>query len=211
MLALVTASTFEPISLQRAKANCHVADGDKSHDDFLIGAIKEARDYIEKSLGCVLCQSTWRQTLDEFPNGTSGTREEYRYRVLRRPLPIELDVWPVQSVTSVTYSDTLTTTTTISSDLLSQPIGTGKYSLRLKGYQSWPSSAYTPNAVSIQFVAGFASRNDIPPVLVRAMLMLISHWFENREATVVGSVSSEVAFGVNSLIEMVRPGEDYLE
>jgi hypothetical protein len=34
----------------------------------------------------------------------------------------------------------------------------------------------------------------------QAVLMLVAHWYENREAIVVGTISSEVSLGVNQLL-----------
>ena len=43
----------------------------------------------------------------------------------------------------------------------------------------------------------------------RAMLILIGHWFEFREAAMTGIVSSEIAFAVSSLLEDISPVSAY--
>src|SRR5690554_3005952 len=37
--------------------------------------------------------------------------------------------------------------------------------------------------------------------LTTAMLLLISHWFENREAVVIGTITSELPMAVDALIK----------
>jgi len=41
---------------------------------------------------------------------------------------------------------------------------------------------------------------DVPKTIDLAILLLVSHWYENRSAVVVGLVASEVAFSVTDLI-----------
>jgi hypothetical protein len=43
----------------------------------------------------------------------------------------------------------------------------------------------------------------------RAMLLLIGHWFEFREAAQAGVVSSEIAFAISSLLDELRPVSAY--
>ena len=42
--------------------------------------------------------------------------------------------------------------------------------------------------------------NDVPRKVILAMLLLIGHWYENRETTTVGAVSREIEFAVKSLL-----------
>jgi hypothetical protein len=43
----------------------------------------------------------------------------------------------------------------------------------------------------------------------RAMLLLIGHWFENREAFVLGTVSPDVDFAICQLLDELRPVSAY--
>lgn len=38
-----------------------------------------------------------------------------------------------------------------------------------------------------------------PPELDQAMLLLVAHWFQNREAAVVGTISGDLAMAVKEL------------
>jgi len=44
---------------------------------------------------------------------------------------------------------------------------------------------------------------SVPTQIRHAMLMLVAHWYDRREA---GSVSREVEFGVHSLLDSCRWG-----
>jgi uncharacterized phiE125 gp8 family phage protein len=51
--------------------------------------------------------------------------------------------------------------------------------------------------IRISYTAGLT---DVPDDMKQAVLMLISHWYENREAVIVGTISAEVSLGVNQLL-----------
>lgn len=48
------------------------------------------------------------------------------------------------------------------------------------------------NSLLIQFTAGYADVDSIPETLIHGMNMLISHWYENREAYENGTVPKSV-------------------
>jgi uncharacterized phiE125 gp8 family phage protein len=56
--------------------------------------------------------------------------------------------------------------------------------------------------------AGYGSSGSAVPAAIRhAILMLCSHWYETRGATVsTGAVPQDVPFGVRSLLDSVKWG-----
>jgi len=46
--------------------------------------------------------------------------------------------------------------------------------------------------------------NPLPKPIYQAMLMLIAHWYENREAVLIGRPSKEIEFAVTNLIAPYR-------
>jgi uncharacterized phiE125 gp8 family phage protein len=67
---------------------------------------------------------------------------------------------------------------------------------------TWPDVDDIPAPVRAEFVAGFGADEDsVPPAIKHAILLLVSTWFENREAYSVGqTVSAPLPFAVNALI-----------
>jgi uncharacterized phiE125 gp8 family phage protein len=54
--------------------------------------------------------------------------------------------------------------------------------------------------VTVRFVAGYgANPGDVPEPLRQAMLLLIGHYYENREAVAAGTLT-ELPFAVASLV-----------
>lgn len=59
-----------------------------------------------------------------------------------------------------------------------------------------------------EFEVDIPEEDDAPMLLDAslrmAMLMLVAHWYENREAVIVGSISSAIPLAVESLIQPYR-------
>ncbi|HEV2378710.1 MAG TPA: head-tail connector protein [Terriglobia bacterium] len=56
--------------------------------------------------------------------------------------------------------------------------------------QYWPSVLYVPNAVQIPFMAGYSADDSAVPERAKiAIMMLVSNWYENREASSPKSMS----------------------
>lgn len=46
--------------------------------------------------------------------------------------------------------------------------------------------------------------SHVPPAVVQAGLMLVGHWYRNREAVVVGTINSDLRMSVNDLLQPYR-------
>ncbi|PZU23794.1 MAG: DNA-packaging protein [Shinella sp.] len=51
---------------------------------------------------------------------------------------------------------------------------------------------------------GGTEQEEIPPALVEAVSQLAAHWYENREATLIGVSAQELPFGVWPIINEFR-------
>lgn len=187
-LTLVTPPAAEPISLAEAKAHLRV---DGTDDDTLITAlIVAAREHVESVTRRALITQTWDYSLPAFPNGD----------VLALPRP------RLQSVTSVTYTDSAGVAATFAAS--NYLVDTASYVGRLVlGYaKDWPVFTERPiNAVVVRFVAGYGpAAADVPRAIRHALLLLVAEWYERREATHVGmtgaSAVTPLPFAVNALL-----------
>lgn len=185
---VVTAPASEPVTLAEAKLHCRV---DLTDDDALITAhIVSAREEIERLTGMALITQTLELVLPEWP---CSDRVE-----LPRP--------PLTSVTSVKYKDYTGSETTWDSANYIVGVDSVPGVLGLAWNAVWPSVVLYPvEPIRIRYVAGFASAAAVPQSLKQAMLLLIGHWYENREAggDTVGEKSG-IAFGVERLINSYR-------
>ncbi|TPW30329.1 phage gp6-like head-tail connector protein [Martelella alba] len=57
---------------------------------------------------------------------------------------------------------------------------------------------------AIDATYGGEGQDDVPPALEQAALMLVAHWYANREATVMGETPRYVPFGVREIVNEFR-------
>ena len=58
----------------------------------------------------------------------------------------------------------------------------------------------TGTGTGTQFIGLASLGGEVPATYKQAMMLLIGHWFENRENVVIGVVSKEIEFSYKSLI-----------
>lgn len=183
---LVTGPTEEPITTAEAKAHLRQTEADE--DALIDDLILQAREWTESAIERALVTQTWDLFLDAFPDGD-----------LRVPLP------PLQSVTSVKYTDVDAVTTTFAAsnyyvDTVMEP---GR--IVLSSGISWPSVALRPaNAVEVRFIAGYGLAVDVPQRAKGLMHMLIEHWYVNRGSVITGTISKKIEHAVESLKWQLR-------
>ena len=157
--------TFEPVSLAEVKKHLEIADADNSHDQHLSALIQTARELVEHDTQTILATGTFTLTLDDFPDEDE----------------IELPIKPVSSVTSITYIDTGGTTRTMSSSDYVLDSNEPTPEIRLAYLAMWPVTRGEPNAVTITFVAGYASAAAVERKYKQMMLLDIARNFQDRE------------------------------
>ena len=171
----------DPVTTAEAKLWMRVSI---STDDTLIASlITAATTYLEGQMNREFIDETLILKLDRFLN------------------EVELPGSPLDSVTSVVYIDTSGDTQTVSTDVFTVDTVAEPGVLRLGFNQTWPIPRTTPNAVTVTYVSGYgAAGSDVPEEMKTAIKILVAHWYENREAVVVGTITKEIELSVESLI-----------
>lgn len=188
-LIVATAAASDPVSLTEAKAHCRV---DFSTDDAYITAlITAATEAVQTRTGRQLVNATFRASWDNVPD--APTIGYTTFPLLREP---------VSSVTSVKYYDADETQQTLSSteywtDLESTP---PRVILR----DAFPSLyGWRPGLIQVTFVAGYGSSgSSVPATLKQAVMLLVGHWYENREANITNGYARELPDGVKMLCDL---------
>jgi len=72
------------------------------------------------------------------------------------------------------------------------------------GTSLWKNAYITDDAVRITYTAGAASA---PTAAKQTILLLVGHWFENRESVVIGGGGREIDCTVSSLMDSFRIGD----
>lgn len=175
----------EPVTLAEARAQVNIIDpADTTFDDFLTSLIAPARAYVERCSRYFWVAATRTETFPAWGD--------------------YLEIWrrPIASINSVTYGLDDTGFT----DYLA-PVG--RFPLRVYPSDSFPELA-DGEIVTVEYTSGALDPTSEEYLIgKRAMLLLIGHWFENRETVVIGQTSAEVHFAVTELLNDLRPVSAY--
>ena len=178
----VTAPTTEPISLQEAKDYLRV---DSNVEDTLITAlIKAARSKVEND--------TWRKMITQTLLLSMDKNEVKKF--------IGITGSPIQTINYVKYFDI---------NVVQQTLSTGSYQPNLLNEPAiieitdMPDMADRMNALQIEFVCGYGVAASVPEDLKLAMLLLIGHYYEHREAVTVGNMK-DLPMAYDALISPYR-------
>lgn len=165
-LERTVAPAVQPITLSEVKAQCRVSDTDS--DTLLTSLIAAAVDLVDGdgALGRAMITQTWAQW------------------VPLSPARVRLRMGPFQELTGVHYYD---------ADGVLQEATLSDYEIRKAGDFvtvepksgfAWPSTQSRGDAIRLTYVAGFGdAASDVPQGIRHALLMLVAHWYENREAS----------------------------
>lgn len=149
-------------------------------DETLNDLICDATDWIEQRTGLRLGSQMVTEHHDDFPCGV-----------------LELHSFPVQSVV-VKYDDTNGAEQTF--DAASYAARLSVRPAKLSPDTSWPAVEDWPGAVRVEMTCGYDPA-DVPSSIKKAIKLLCGHWYENREATISGTIITDIPIGVQSLIQ----------
>ncbi len=176
---LLAGPAEEPVSLVEAKAFLKVDD--VAEDGLIATLIGAARLHVEGVTGRALVAQSWRLVLDDWPEG--GV--------------VKLPVTPLMAVTGIAAVDA----------------NGASHDIELGQFLSEPDGLIVPRVVlgmpalqercgiEIDYVAGFgADAADVPADLRQAILGLVAHWFEHRDAVIVAGSGAVVPSGFDRMV-----------
>lgn len=151
--------------------------------------IKNATEIIQEEIRRAMVTQTYEYTLAKFWVAGKG---------------LQLPFSPIQSITDIKYID---------DDGAEQTWAATEYDLfknvvpgevRLAFDKVFPDTRKTQDAVKITYVAGYADRTKIPPLIRQAALLLVGHYFERREDSHIGVKIDSIPRGVDRLLDLFR-------
>lgn len=176
---LLAGPAEEPVSLVEAKAFLKVDD--TAEDGLITTLIGAARMHVEGVTGRALLAQSWRVVLDDWPDN----------RVIRLP------VTPFMTVTEITAYDS----------------AGGGHDVPLAQFMSEPDRLLLPanvagmpvlrerQGIEIDYVAGFGTEpGDVPRDIRQALLVLVGHWHEHRDAVITAGTGAIVPSGFDRLV-----------
>lgn len=162
----------------------HLRVTDPAEHGYVQRLIRAAHAMIEADTLRAMATQTLRLELDGWPPS----------RVITLPRP------PLQSVTSISYTDAGGVMRTLAADqYLADAVAEPARIMPAHGV-SWPAVRQGPGAVTIDYMAGHDTSRPVREHWRQAALMLIGHWYEHRESVVVGTVTRAIELGYRALI-----------
>ena len=183
------APTTLALTLDDAKRQLHVTTD--SDDDLITSHIKAATQLLENRTNrCFVAQTRLLKM---------RTFSDPRYVIGRTIRPSRS---PIKSVSSISYVDSEGTTTTLPSSDYTTSIGDQPGEITEAYNATWPATRNTANDVTITYVAGHSTvSTGVPENIKQAVRMVVGHWYRNREAVITGTISKEIEYGVDALLE----------
>ena len=163
---VTSAPGTDAVTLVEAKAHLKV---DTTDDDTLITSlITAAQKWVEGYCNVKLITQTIKEYWDGFPTGAI--------------CPVSFTVAPVQSITSITYTDTNGVTQTWSSALYQSDLKSKPARFMPVDGGNWPEvKDYTLNAIAATYVVGFGAAAAVPENYKIAIKLALTDMYEGRD------------------------------
>jgi uncharacterized phiE125 gp8 family phage protein len=186
-LVMTSGPLAEPVSVAEAKAHMRI---DTDAEDALIASlIVTSRLHIEAALGLALLTQAWSYFVDAWP----------------RNREIVLPLKPVQAVATVRVWAQDGTSQTVSTDTYTLDGEGVPPRLVLSRSAAPPAPGRSASGIEIAFSAGYGDAGtDVPAPIRQALLLLIAHWFENREPHRANASDTEIPHMVSTLLAPYR-------
>lgn len=149
----------EPVDVETVSGDLGLSADDDN--DLISRLIVSSRIYHEELAGIRVMDQTVRVDLDAFPVGE-----------------IKLEVYPLQQVTTVAYTDSDGNPQTVLAT--NYEVDLERSLLRPIETFSWPSTKNVYNAVQITCQAGYATVDLVPENLLHSVRMLTGHYYACR-------------------------------
>lgn len=175
--------------LTTAEAKAHLEYADSDRDTYiaaLVSAATELLDGPHGMIGKAIGEQTWTFSIRAAPSGE-----------------IDIPVFPVKALEAVTYYDAANVSQVINVNQFRLVANEDYAFLEPVAGFVWPAVYDRADAITFTVQLGMA---EVPAGVKQAAMLMVAHWFENREAVVTGTISKPIEFAVESLVNRWRVG-----
>lgn len=192
-LTRITAPAEAPLTLDEAKDHLRVETN--AEDSLILRLIDAATAMVDgpQGIGIALVSQEWEYKLDWFP-----------------PV-IKIPLYPVRSIDAIEYVDDAGNTQTLAASRYQEDVDSNPARVMPAYNELWPTIRWQLNAVTVRFTAGYAPDGEdnlvnIPQDIRSAMLLLVGHLYNNREAVAINTTATELPLAVDHILGQYRAG-----
>lgn len=178
-VVVTVAPAAEPLTTADAKAHLVYDDSDK--DALIAQYCASARAHVEMRTGTKLYTQTVAFKTDDWADLAN--------------LPIA----PLQSISSITYTDTAGDVITLSGSVYEARLELLEPTVVLKYNQTWPSRQ-EGSLITVTAIAGYGAAGAQPPDVMHSIRLIVADMFAQRETMAEGFISAPVAATVDALL-----------
>jgi uncharacterized phiE125 gp8 family phage protein len=180
---LLAGPAEEPVSLAEAKGFLRVDD--EAEDGFIGTLVTAARIHLESVTGRALVEQSWRVVLDAWPEGNV----------------VALPVGPFMALDAITAFDVDDEAHVVPLAQFVPESGRGPARLFLPAQVKGMPAMRQRLGIEIDYRAGYgADATAVPADLRQAVLSLVGHWFEHRDAVIIAGSGAVVPAGFDRLV-----------
>lgn len=181
---VITEPTKEPLTVDEAKNYLRIEEDYTDDDAMVLMHIAAARERFQQATSHVLVSTEYEAAFDQWPDDNV----------------IRLFKVPLLNVTGITYYDTQGAQQSLGTDDLfidavSKPARIAPVAGR------FPMIDGRVGGIRLRFTAGYAE-GKIPKYIKHALLMMITHFYDNRAEVVTGTIATTMPAGVEAVIDM---------
>ena len=179
-----TVSTIDILTTAEVKAHLKV---DTTADDTLIDNLRDAATNSAQEYTNRFFTST---TLTQYADKWSEIAELYKS--------------PLQSITHIKYYDSDDSLQTLSSSVYNSDASAMPARIALAVNQSYPTTSDRIAAIRVEYIVGATAANLVDNAIKQAVLLTIGHWYQNREAVIVGRIATELPMAAKYLLDQYK-------
>lgn len=181
---LITPPAELPVSAAELRTHLWTIYPEKTTDEYLELLIRAATSHLEQITWRKFVSQDWRLYLDRWPDDS-----------------ILLPFGTVSGVSAVKWldSDGVDHELVAGTDYIAAVVGPEPMVMPTSA--GWPAGTlFDVDSIRVDFTAGFGASADVPDDIRQAIQMLAAHWYETREAVIVGTTVRKVPFAVDALV-----------
>ena len=152
--------------------------------------------------------------IDNLRDAATNSAQEYTNRFFTTTtLTQYADKWseiselyksPLQSISHIKYYDTNNVLQTLAASVYISDSSAKPPRIALAPDQTYPDLADRIAAIRVEYIVGVTTADLVDKAIKQAVLLTIGHWYQNREAVIVGRIATELPMSAKYLLDQYK-------